>query len=168
MILEEAIAILNADLLGLKQEDYANAWLKVAFTEEDLSESNYDQDTMLDLLSSVLSKQTGGTKSVIRSVLHSPNAAKAMAARNYVDLKWVLERHLMQWDKPINNAGLALVIMAAGGESPKFGDALAYIMETGEDVDPEIREAVINEFNQAVAESDNLTLNESGQIEVTG
>ncbi|WP_274882410.1 hypothetical protein [Vibrio harveyi] len=164
--LDVAISILFADLLGLKQEDYANAWLTVAFSDDLEEGCLFNQNTMLDLLASVLSEQTGGTRDVIRSVLHSPMDAKALAARNYIDLKWVLETKLCQWNKEVDNAELALVILASGSESPKFGDSLAYLMETGQDVDPETRAQVLQMFDEAVADSKELSENSDGQIEV--
>ncbi|WJT09257.1 hypothetical protein [Vibrio harveyi] len=167
MQLNKAIAILNADLLGLRQKEYSNAWLTIAFSDEDLSDTPFNQEAMRDILATTLARQTGGTKSVLLSVINSPLDAKAVAARNYIDLKWVLEAFLMQCDKPVNSYDLALVVLAAGPEAPKFNDALGYVMETGTDVPQDVRSQVVEQFNDAVAESESIRLSENGEYEVT-
>lgn len=169
MNLANAIAALNADMLGVKQDDYHNAYLAVAFadpTNQVLIESAFNPESMLNLLGSVLEKRTGATKSLIMAAMDSPNGAKSIAAKNFIDLKWVLEKDLMQFDKPIPNANVAVVIYLAGPEAPKFSDALAYLMELGEDVPDLVRKEVTDAFNEALASFDGLTANADGSYEV--
>lgn len=170
MNLADAIAVLNADMLGVKQPDYHQAYLDVAFADPQnqlLLESGFSPESMVNLLGSVLEKRTGATKSLIVAAMDSPNAAKAIAAKNFIDLKWVLEKDLMQFDKPIPNVNVALIILVAGHESPKFGDALAYLIEEGNDVPEDIRKEVSQTFEQAVAGYSGLTANADGSYEVT-
>lgn len=170
MNLADAIAVLNADMLGVKQADYHQAYLDVAFADPQnplLLESAFSPESMINLLGSVLEKRTGATKSLIIAAMDSPNAAKALAAKNFIDLKWVLEKDLMQFDKPITNVNVALVVFVAGSESPKFGDALAYLLTEGGDVPEDIRKEVTDTFEQAVADHDGLKANVDGTYEVT-
>lgn len=170
MNLADAIAVLNADMLGVKQADYHQAYLDVAFADPQnplLLESAFSPESMINLLGSVLEKRTGATKSLIIAAMDSPNAAKALAAKNFIDLKWVLEKDLMQFDKPITNVNVALVVYIAGPESPKFSNALAYLVELGEDVPEHVRTEVTETFNELLADFDGLTANDDGTYEVT-
>jgi len=170
MNLHNAIGILTADMLGVKQDDYHNAYLTVAFAspdEPEIVESAFSPESMLNLLGSVLAKRTGGTKQLIMASVGTPNAVKALALRNYIDLKWVLEKDLMQFNKPIQNVNVALVIFVTGNQAPKFGDAVAYLLSEGQDVPEDMRKEITETFEQAVRDHKGLEVNNDGTIEVT-
>ncbi|KFA99464.1 hypothetical protein [Vibrio sp. ER1A] len=168
MTLKESVNNIFLDLLGIKPENYYEDWMNVAFADQkDLDElgCGINAHGMKVLLANVLERRTGATASIILAGMTSPNATKAIAAKNFIDLRWVLEKECVQYDKPIVTFDRARLILAFQRDVPKFGEALAYVVETGKDVPQEQREYAVKQLEQA-AKEDGIALTDDNVIEV--
>lgn len=158
MDLTEAVEIITADLVGIKSKQYYNAFMLVAFADPlELSKitSSFVPDALRNTLAIILAKAIGVDYQVVKVSLHQPLDVKTICAKNSIFPMEFINRKLSRADAPLDNYQLAAAILAYGPESPRFGDAMAYVIEEGEDVPKNVRDDVSNAFKQAAIE-DNL------------
>ncbi|HDM8198705.1 TPA: hypothetical protein P0E36_004889 [Vibrio harveyi] len=155
MDLKEAIETITADLVGIASEDYYTAFMLVAFSKQDSVEviaPSFSPEAMRHTLAVVLADQIGVSHEVMEAAIHCPLDVKAICARNYVIPRAFINSKLSRAKAPLDNYRLAAAILAFGPESPRFGDAMAYIIEEGNDVPEEVRNDVTEAFKQAAIE----------------
>ena len=158
MELSEAIEVITADLVGVKSDDYHTAFMLVAFANpEELSllTNTFNPEVMKTTLSAILSEELGLGHEVIRASIHTPLDVKTICAKNFIVPSDFINTRLSRADTALDNYGLAAAILAYGPATPRFGDAMAYIIAEGEDVPEQIRSDVTQLFKEA-AISDNL------------
>ncbi len=158
MELSEAIETITADLVGVKSDDYCVAFMLVAFASpEELAPLNntFDPEVMKTTLAAILADTLGVSHEVVRASIHTPLDVKSICARNFIVPRDFINSRLSRSKVELDNYGLAAAILAYGPATPRFGDAMAYIIAEGDDVPEQIRSDVTQLFKEA-AISDNL------------
>lgn len=154
MKLSDAVELIVRDMCGWNDSRFADAYLCAAHaSDEELKLVGLDvnQDVMRSTIASIISTEADITQSLVAARIQSEGEARQIAILNGVNLVPFIHASCSLCEQPVSNVGLAVEIMARGGEAPKFPEAVEWILTTGNDVPDELRAAMNKSIDESIA-----------------